>query len=94
MADALPHQVKPHLKQIIDIISKKLDTDKYSLFYKTYTKMYSHLSKSLSITLGKLVQLDPESSSYCLPKIIKPWCIALRYLDSSEEKEQAFRGLC
>jgi hypothetical protein len=32
--------------------------------------------------------------AYCLPKIIKPWCLALRYIDKSQEKVQAFEGLC
>ena len=29
-----------------------------------------------------------------MPRIIKPWCLALRYISGSEEKSQAFAGLC
>jgi len=53
-----------------------------------------HFSKSISITLGRLGMIDPAATAYCLPKIIKPWCIALRYISGSEEKVQAFKGLC
>ena len=56
--------------------------------------MLKHFSKTLAITLGRLGNLNPEEASYCLPKIIKPWCIALRYINISEEKIQAFKGLC
>lgn len=56
--------------------------------------MLKHFSKTVAITLGRLGNLNPEEASYCLPKIIKPWCIALRYINISEEKIQAFKGLC
>ncbi len=56
--------------------------------------MLKHFAKTLSITLGRLGRLDPESSAFCLPRIIKPWCISLRYIRGREEKAQAFRGLC
>ncbi len=29
-----------------------------------------------------------------MPRIIKPWCLALRYISVSDEKIQAFKGLC
>ncbi len=56
--------------------------------------MLKHFAKTLSISLGRLGKVDPQSSAYCLPRIIKPWCLALRYISGSDEKAQAFRGLC
>lgn len=48
--------------------------------------MLKHFSKTISITLGRLAGIDPEATAYCLPRIIKQWCIALRYISGSEEK--------
>lgn len=53
-----------------------------------------HLGRTVAITLGRLASLNPESCSSCLKHIIKPWCISLRYISGTEEKSQAFRGLC
>jgi hypothetical protein len=38
--------------------------------------------------------IDPPRLAFVLPQIIKPWCLALRYIQSSDEKIQAFHGLC
>ena len=56
--------------------------------------MLHHLGRTVAITLGRLASINPEACSFCLSSIIKPWCIALRYISGTEEKAQAFRGLC
>ena len=90
-----PEQVKPILNDIINTLAELLNTDVITqLSNKHDEKLLSHFSKTISITLGRLGRVDPQSSAYCLPKIIKPWCLALRYISGSEEKGQAFRGLC
>ena len=53
-----------------------------------------HFAKTLCITLGRLALVAPSDSAFCLPRIIKPWCISLSYISGSEEKSQAFRGIC
>jgi hypothetical protein len=53
-----------------------------------------HFAKTLCITLGRLALVGPYDSAFCLPRIIKPLCISLRYISVSEEKSQAFRGIC
>jgi hypothetical protein len=53
-----------------------------------------HFAKTLCITLGRLALVAPYDSAFCLPRIIRPWCISLRYISVSEEKSQAFRGIC
>jgi transportin-1 len=57
-------------------------------------QLLKHFAKTVSITLGRLCFMDPQNAAYCLPKVIKPWCIALRYIDGSDEKVQAYKGLC
>lgn len=56
--------------------------------------LINHFQKTIAITLGRLCSLEAQQLAFCLPLIIKPWCLALRYIDASEEKVQAFKGLC
>ena len=54
----------------------------------------THFARSVAITLGRVCVIDPQRLSYCLPRIIRPWCLALRYIESGTEKTEAFKGLC
>ena len=90
MAIKVPNKVKPHLKVIIQTMSDILNTDILNILCKKNEPMLRHFSKTVSITLGRLASLDPEHCSLCLPLVIKPWCIALRYISGSDEKVQAF----
>ena len=71
-------------------MSDILNTDILNILCKKNEPMLRHFSKTVSITLGRLASLDPEQCSLCLPLVIRPWCIALRYISGSDEKVQAF----
>jgi hypothetical protein len=76
--------------EIIDTLAKLLNSEVFNILSKKNEDMLRHFAKSIAITLGRLGQIDPQGTAYCLPKIIKPWCIALRYISGSDEKIQAF----
>jgi transportin-1 len=90
----VPSLIKPYLRELIDSMAENLNTDAFTKLYKQNEQMFKHFAKTVSITLGRLATIDPQTSAYCLPKIIKPWCISLRYISGSDEKVQAFKGLC
>lgn len=95
VAQRAPEQVRPILSEIINVLAELLNTDVLNqLQSQDDDPLLRHFAKTISITLGRLGRVDPEASAYCLPRIIKPWCLALRYISGSEEKAQAFRGLC
>ena len=94
IANKVPEQVKEHLTDIINILGDILGTDIIQQLSVQNEQTLRHFAKTISITLGRLGQIDPQQAAHCLPKIIKQWCLALRYISVSEEKVQAFRGLC
>jgi transportin-1 len=57
------------------------------------TSVNKGLAQNVSITIGKLGLISPESSVDYLPTFIKPFCISLRYLSHSAEKHNAFSGV-
>jgi hypothetical protein len=75
-------------------LAEILDTDIIQQLSEKNEEMLNHFSKTVAITLGRLGQIDPKNAANSLPKIIKPWCLALRYISVSDEKVQAFKGLC
>lgn len=79
---------------IINTLAEILNTDILTQLCERNDDLIKHFSKTVAITLGRLGKIDPQQTSICLPKIIKPWCIALRYISGSDEKAQAFKGLC
>jgi transportin-1 len=89
-----PDQVQPFLVNIINALADILSTDILEKLSQKDEQLLKHFAKTVSITLGRIGKLDPQGTAFCLPKVIKPWCIALRYISGSEEKSQAFRGLC
>jgi len=83
-----------YLRDMITALAEILNKDIFQMLHKINEQMLHHFGKTVAITLGRLGSIDPETCSNCLHTIIKPWCIALRYISGSEEKAQAFRGLC
>lgn len=60
-------------------------------------KLNKSLAQNIAITLGRLGLINPEGVAKHLDKIAKQWCVSLRYLKgdaSSDEKFQAYKGLC
>jgi hypothetical protein len=95
VAQRAPDTVRPVLVDVINTLAEILNTDILNQLQSDNSDpILKHFAKTISITLGRLGRVDPQASAYCLPKIIKPWCLALRYISGSEEKAQAFRGLC
>ncbi|TNV73242.1 hypothetical protein FGO68_gene7412 [Halteria grandinella] len=96
IAMKIPEQIKPIFKDVINSLADLLNSNILSDLQSSQNsdQILKHFTKTISITLGRLGKLDPQSAAYCLPRIIKPWCLALRYISGSEEKVQAFRGLC
>jgi hypothetical protein len=86
LAIKVPHQVKPYVKELIESLEKILNSDILTILSKRNDAMLKHFSKSVSITLGRIALVDPVESSKCLPKVIKPWCLALRYINDCDEK--------
>lgn len=81
--------MKPRLVEIINTLSELLNTDVLNYLkpdeeeFVSEDHIIKHFAKTISITLGRLGKVDPEQSAYCLPRIIKPWCLALRYISGS-----------
>jgi len=94
IAGILPDTVKKHQIAIINSLADILNKDIIQELSKRNEDVLRHFAKTVAITLGRLGLIDPQQAAYCLPIIIKPWCIALRYISVSDEKIQAFRGLC
>lgn len=86
--------VKPLVKDIINNLSAILDSEFISELSQKNEQLLKHLAKTVSLTLGRLGLIDPQQTAFCLPKIIRPWCLALRYINNSDEKASAFKGLC
>lgn len=57
-----------------------LNTDILTILSQKNDKMLRNFTKTVSITLARLALIDPVSCSEYLPIIIKPWCLALRYI--------------
>ena len=51
------------------------------------------LAQNVSLCIGKLGWVDPKSGTDYLKHFIKPWCISLRYLTHSLEKQQSYAGV-
>ena len=94
IATLVPQQVGPHLVEVVDILSKILNSDIFNILRVKNENLLKHFAKTVSITLGRLASVDPKKIAYSLPKVIKPWCKALCYISDSEEKVQAYQGLC
>lgn len=94
LAQINPEGMKKYSLDIIDTLSHILNRDLISFLQEKNEEILKHFAKTISITLGRFGLLKPEEASQYLPKIIKPWCIAVRYISVSEEKIQAFKGLC
>eukprot|EP00347_Sterkiella_histriomuscorum_P015989 403354925 len=86
--------MKRYSTSIIQTLSDILNQDLLTQLSLKNEEILKHFSKTISITLGRLGLLNPEEASQYLPSIIKPWCVALRYMNASDEKVQAFKGLC
>lgn len=71
-----------------------LNTEIFTSLNKKNDPLLAHFAKTVAITLSKIGNTHPKLASNYLPLIIKPWCVALRYLNNKEEKELAFKGLC
>ena len=82
------------MQDLLQTLAEILNTDILVLLSKKNELLLQHFAKTVSITLGRLASLDPEKASLCLPHVIKPWCLSLRYISGSDEKVQAFQGLC
>lgn len=54
-------------------------------------KLNKSLAQSLASTLGRLSHAVSDQIGAQLPNIMKQWCLSLRMLASSPEKEQAYR---
>ena len=90
IARKIPEQAQSHLVDIINGFTLILSVEKLEQLSQKNKELLGHFSKTVAITLGRLCQIDPRQLAFCLPKIIKPWCIALRYIPNSDEKIQAF----
>ena len=77
--------VKPFTTQIVEKLTIILSGK----------KLNKSLAMNISITLGRLGLLAPDDVAQYLEKIIKQWCVSLRFLKSNNtEKHQAYKGLC
>jgi transportin-1 len=90
----IPQQVHPYAIEIVECFAQILGVGVLESLSEEHKEFREHFSKSVAISLGRVCLIDPQMLSSCLPKVIKPWCVALRYIQGSDEKAQAFRGLC
>jgi hypothetical protein len=86
IANKLPEKVRPHLDEFMKIMTSILNTEIMLQLQKKNDQMMRHYSKTVAISVGRIGIIDPTISSKYLTQIIKPWCIALRYISGSEEK--------
>jgi len=94
IAMKIPDRAHPLLNEIVNSFADILSGGVLEQLSEKNKELVAHFAKTVAITLGRLCQIDPSQLAYCLPRIIKPWCIALRYISGSDEKAQAFQGLC
>lgn len=57
-------------------------------------KLPRNLIENCAITIGRLGYVCPHQVAPYLKEFAKPWCRALAHLNSMEEKEECFLGLC
>ena len=48
----------------------------------------------MAICIGRLSIVSPEIISEYLDQFLKQFCLSLRYINNSSEKQEAFSGLC
>lgn len=77
---AVKFSLEPIYKQLTLILGSKV--------------MSKGLAQNVTIAIGKLGCVDPNSGSSYLKDFIKPWCVTLRYVKNSSDKQQAFMGMC
>ena len=51
-----------------------------------FEKLSKALAQNVSLTLGRVGLWQPQETAEVLEKIIKPWCLSLRYIKDSTEK--------
>jgi hypothetical protein len=93
-AHKLPLAVKSHVSELFDVLGEILNSEAYVTFQKKNEMLIKRFAVTIAFTLGRLGMVDPILASTYLPKIIRPWCVSLRYISNSDEKRQAFAGLC
>mmetsp|Transcript_34194 Transcript_34194/g.52467 ORF Transcript_34194/g.52467 Transcript_34194/m.52467 type:complete len:130 (+) Transcript_34194:280-669(+) len=85
MASANKETLKSYVPKIMDRLVVILSSK----------KLNKSLARNIAITLGRLGLLAPEDVAKFLGKIMKQWCVSLRYLKTNnDEKHQAYKGLC
>ncbi|KAH9363586.1 hypothetical protein HPB48_013765 [Haemaphysalis longicornis] len=52
------------------------------------------LLENTAVAIGRLGYVCPEEVAPMLDKFIRPWCLSMRNVSDSEDKDSAFRGLC
>lgn len=52
------------------------------------------LLENTAITIGRLGYACPVEMAPMLDKFIRPWCLSLRNVSDSDDKDSAFRGIC
>ncbi|KAH9370747.1 hypothetical protein HPB48_016175 [Haemaphysalis longicornis] len=52
------------------------------------------LLENTAVTIGRLGYVCPEEVAPMLDKFIRSWCLSMRNVSGSEDKDSAFRGLC
>jgi len=57
-------------------------------------KMNKSLAQNIAICIGRIAFVIPEEVSGSLDIFIKQFCVSMKLVTDSEEKQQAFSGLC
>ena len=86
VSDISAEIVKPYTSEIVKKLAAIYD----------HKKLNKSLAQNISITLGRLGLINPESVAPFLSVIAKQWCVSLRFLKSSQQQErvEAYKGLC
>jgi transportin-1 len=59
----------------------------------SFTKLNRSLAQNISICIGRLSLIDPTTISEYLDNFIKQFCLSLRSVKNTKEKQDAYRGL-
>jgi len=57
-------------------------------------KLNKALAQNISICVGRIALVLPEKVANYLDVFIKQFCLALKFVEDSSEKQEAFTGLC
>jgi len=76
------------MRSFIDKIMEKL------LMILCVPRLNKSVAQNISICIGRLAFSYPEQISKYLDNFVKNFCLSIRFIEDSKEKQEAFMGIC